>query len=168
MSKHLSWCKTRLFDVMGMSDATVAEYFLEMAKTSKSSKNLLQRVAQSGMVDIDEKFKPFADELFARVGKAPKVKGPSQLEIDTAIMKSKKYDLVDEDDESDDEPTRAKKSKKSKKASKSKHEITSAPQSYTKRDYQHRRPRRWCHTRSTWNRRRGRSREYLQTRSEAR
>lgn len=80
---HLEWCKSRLFDVIGMSDATLAEYFIEMAKTSKSADNLLRRVNQSGMVDVDAKFKPFAVELFNKVGKAPKAKGPTQLEIDT-------------------------------------------------------------------------------------
>ena len=80
---HLEWCKSRLFDVIGMSDATLAEFFIEMAKTSKSADNLLRRVNESGMVDVDAKFKPFASELFSRVGKAYKPKGPSKLEIDT-------------------------------------------------------------------------------------
>jgi len=97
-----------------MSDATLAEYFIEMAKTSKSADNLLRRVNNSGMVEIDAKFKPFAEELFGRVGKVSKAKGPSQLEIDTAIMmqKSKKYDLVDDEEE---EVISKKKSKKIQK-----------------------------------------------------
>ena len=112
---HLSWCKSALYDAVGLSDSTLAEFFVEKAKTSKYYSDLLTRVQSSGMVEVDKSFVSFAKELFRRVGTAPKVKGPSQLEIDTLKMQEKRYAMVDFDTEKP-KKEKKKKSKKEKSA----------------------------------------------------
>merc|ERR1712038_1362358 len=67
------------------------------------------------MVEVDKSFVQFAKDLFKKVGKPPKVKGPSQLEIDTLKMQSKKYSMVDFDEEATEKKVKKVKRKKEKK-----------------------------------------------------
>lgn len=117
----IKWTQNQLFNVLpdGMSDKVLAEYFVENAKTAKSKKDLIMRIQNSGMAEMDAQMINFCNNLFARVGPEEKQEKMSRLLEDTLKMKNKRYDLVSDDD---DEYVSKKSKKSSKKDKKSKKE----------------------------------------------
>merc|ERR1712157_11891 len=128
-SKDLKWVQSNLYNACGLSDTILAEFFIENAKASRSSNELISKIQNSGMADIDKSMTEFCNKMYDRFGKEAKKEKQSQLLIDTLAMKSKTYNLVESSDEEDQGmeinrdsshfvDVNNKKSKKAKKSSK--------------------------------------------------
>lgn len=57
----------KLHDILGMSDRTMAEYFVALAKKSSSAEALVDQIKDTGTIDVDANVISFARELFQRV-----------------------------------------------------------------------------------------------------
>ncbi|ELT93001.1 hypothetical protein CAPTEDRAFT_48421, partial [Capitella teleta] len=61
------WVGDKLHEILGISDRTIAEYFVGMAKKSSSPQDLVEGLKKTGTVDIDATMKSFANELWGKV-----------------------------------------------------------------------------------------------------
>lgn len=57
----------KLHDILGMSDRTMAEYFVALAKKSSSVDALIDKIRDTGTIEVDSNVSSFARELFERV-----------------------------------------------------------------------------------------------------
>lgn len=65
-----TWVGDRLYDILGISDKYIAQYFVGLASKSESYQELIERIKDTGTVDVDAPLMSFAAELFNKV-KAP-------------------------------------------------------------------------------------------------
>ncbi|MPC44212.1 putative pre-mRNA-splicing factor ATP-dependent RNA helicase DEAH6 [Portunus trituberculatus] len=68
-----SWVGQQLHRVMGMSDATLAEYLIELSRRRASPAQVLDELREE--VPVDGKIEAFVEELYRRVN----VNKPSDL-----------------------------------------------------------------------------------------
>jgi hypothetical protein len=70
-SSLLTWVCDELHEVTGMSDRSVAEFLLQMARKSRDVDDLMGRLRDTGAIDVDgdAKVNNFARQLFQRVPK---------------------------------------------------------------------------------------------------
>ena len=61
------WVNDRLHDILGISDTYIAQYFVGLAKKSESSSELVERLKETGTVDVDDRLISFAKDLFDKV-----------------------------------------------------------------------------------------------------
>ena len=61
------WVGDQLHDILGMSDKNVALYFVGLASKSASSEDLIDKLRDTGSVDINDSVTNFAKELFDKV-----------------------------------------------------------------------------------------------------
>lgn len=67
MSVHV-WVNDRLHDVLGVSDKLIGEFIIGLAKKSSSDEDLIDRLRNTGTVDVDDKVTGFLRELYTKVG----------------------------------------------------------------------------------------------------
>ncbi len=67
MSLIERWVSDKLHDILGMSDRTMAEYFVALAKKSNSVDALIDKIRDTGTIEVDSNVSSFARELFERV-----------------------------------------------------------------------------------------------------
>jgi pre-mRNA-splicing factor ATP-dependent RNA helicase DHX16 len=128
------WVSDSLHDVAGISDAYIADFFIGLAKNSKSADELIGKIRDTETLNVDSAVTHFAQELFNKVPKAgiSNQKGDKRkldnraterAALDLAA-KNRKFKLLSDDDEETEltvQP-KLKKSKKSSKKSSKKHE----------------------------------------------
>ncbi|BFZ20424.1 hypothetical protein BsWGS_23462 [Bradybaena similaris] len=98
------WVNDKLYDILGISDKYISQYFVGLASKSESPGEFLQRLKDTGTVEVDDKVSAFALELFHKVPhKEKKVKTLTLEQQKTRELeeKNKTYQLLDEDDDSD-------------------------------------------------------------------
>ena len=61
------WVGDQLHEILGISDRTIAEYFVGLAKKSGSPQDLVENIRRTGTVDIDGNMINFAKELWGKV-----------------------------------------------------------------------------------------------------
>ena len=128
-----TWVCDQLHDVAGISDKAIAEYFVGLAKKSKSAEDLVSKIESTETLTIDPKVRTFANSLYERVpktsgkevtsGQKRKSENREKERIAQELeLKNKTYGLVQSDEE-DTGPTirPKKKAKKDKKKTKKSH-----------------------------------------------
>ncbi|CAL1534296.1 unnamed protein product [Lymnaea stagnalis] len=120
-----TWVNDKLHDILGISDKYIAQYFVGLAAKSESPGELVQRLQETGTVDVDENLVVFAKELFDKVPhkqKKEKTLSVEQQKIIELEEKNKNYQLLDEDDDDESEEDKeAEKFKGSKGGSHTRH-----------------------------------------------
>jgi pre-mRNA-splicing factor ATP-dependent RNA helicase DHX16 len=61
------WVADKLHDIVGMSDKTIAEFLVGLAKKSSSEDGLINAMRQTGVIEVDTKVVSFARELYQKV-----------------------------------------------------------------------------------------------------
>lgn len=62
-----TWVNDKLHDILGISDKYIAQYFIGLASKSENPGEFIQRLEETGTVDVDDVLKAFARELFDKV-----------------------------------------------------------------------------------------------------
>ncbi|TRY67582.1 hypothetical protein TCAL_05513 [Tigriopus californicus] len=142
----LTWVSDELHSVTGMSDKTIAAFFLELAATAQTSQELLQKIRDTQTIDVDPKVEVFAANLFQRVPRQATGKSAAQdrlranreKEEEAREMAQKKYQMVSSEEETDEGlQVKIRKVKKAKKAKK-KREKADRPESEDEFDHMER------------------------------
>lgn len=67
MANLEQWVNDRLHDILGLSDRYVAQFMIGTARKAKSQEDFVNRLQQTGTIDIDQSVTAFAHELFDKV-----------------------------------------------------------------------------------------------------
>ncbi|XP_012946541.2 pre-mRNA-splicing factor ATP-dependent RNA helicase DHX16, partial [Aplysia californica] len=100
------WVNDKLHDILGISDTYIAQYFVGLAKKSDTSAELVERLKDTGTVEVDDSLIAFARELFDKVPhkeKKEKTLTADQQKLLEIEEKNKNYQLLDADDDDDDD-----------------------------------------------------------------
>ena len=126
-SDLLTWVSDELHSVTGMSDRSVAEFFVHMAKKSPGEEAFIRQIQDTGAVDMTPQVEEFAKALFRRVPKATgagmsegqrrrEENRAREKEVAEMARKNRSYALLSDDEEE----MQIRPSKKAKKAKKKK------------------------------------------------
>ncbi|XP_077987074.1 pre-mRNA-splicing factor ATP-dependent RNA helicase DHX16-like [Glandiceps talaboti] len=134
-----TWVNDKLHDLLGMSDRYISEYLVSLAKKSNSSDDFVDRLRDTGTIEVDQSITGFAHQLWQKVPhkqqveKASRVKERDALELE---QRNRSYQLVSDDD--DDMMVTKLKSKKShrKKHIRKKRESSSEDESDSYRGHE--------------------------------
>ena len=129
MSTLRTWVSDQLHDVAGISDKTIADFFVGLAEKSKSAEGLLQKIGDTDTLSVnDPKVKKFANDLFNKIdpGQGGMTAGmkrsqENRLKEQKAKQmeaKNRSYGLVASDSEDEGRPNLAPPKKKVKKMKK--------------------------------------------------
>ena len=66
MARIVDWVSERLHEILGLSDRQIAEFMIELAKKSKSSRDLTKKLQKSGTIEVNSDVERFAVELWNR------------------------------------------------------------------------------------------------------
>uniref|UniRef100_A0A0B7BCM1 PWI domain-containing protein n=1 Tax=Arion vulgaris TaxID=1028688 RepID=A0A0B7BCM1_9EUPU len=61
------WVNDKLYDILGISDKYIAQYFMGLASKSESPDEFIHLLKETGTVDVDDNLSVFASELFNKV-----------------------------------------------------------------------------------------------------
>ena len=61
------WVGDKLHDILGISDKVIAQFMIGLASKSKSSDDLVERIRDTGTIDVDASVVKFAEELWEKV-----------------------------------------------------------------------------------------------------
>ena len=61
------WVGDKLHDILGISDKVIAQFMIGLASKSKSSDDLVERIRDTGTIDVDASVMKFAEELWEKV-----------------------------------------------------------------------------------------------------
>ncbi|KAG1698522.1 Pre-mRNA-splicing factor ATP-dependent RNA helicase DHX16 [Nymphon striatum] len=104
------WVNDELHTVLGISDKYIGQYFINLAKKSNSSGDLIQKIRDTGTIDVDPSVEGFAANLWNKIPHAkpqPKAERIREQEIINMMEKNKSYKLLsDEDEESYEVPSK--------------------------------------------------------------
>jgi pre-mRNA-splicing factor ATP-dependent RNA helicase DHX16 len=67
MSAIETWVNDKLHDILGISDKYIAQYLIGLAQKSKSSEEYIQKLKDTGTIDVDENVAVFSSELWHKV-----------------------------------------------------------------------------------------------------
>lgn len=112
-----AWVKDRLHDVLGMSDRHVAQFLVGTARRSSSAADLLSRLNDTGAIDVTDKVRSFAEELWVKLPRKAPVERPARAAEREALamqQKNQSYTLLEDSDE-EEEKVASKDEKKRKK-----------------------------------------------------
>lgn len=62
-----AWVRDQLHEILGMSDRHVAQFLVGTAQRSSSSVDFLSRLTSTGAIDVTDKVRSFAEELWLKV-----------------------------------------------------------------------------------------------------
>jgi pre-mRNA-splicing factor ATP-dependent RNA helicase DHX16 len=124
----ITWVSDQLHQLSGISDQTIADFLIGLARKSASPKDLVDKIRETETIDITPKVEAFAAELLGRLPKkeAAKSKGEVQRDENRAKearaektrIENQQYQMLESED--DEEQSMGKPSKKVKKAKKKK------------------------------------------------
>ncbi len=131
------WVNDALHDVAGISDMTIADFFVGLATKSKSADELIGKIRDTETLDVNSAVTNFAQELFSKVPRgggggassgggnvAEKRRMENRAKEQAArqlAAKNRSYKMLSDDDDEDDLPKKkTKKPKKEKVKSKAK------------------------------------------------
>ena len=125
MSDQVTWVSDQLHELVGISDRSIAEFILGLCQQSKSSDDFLEKIKDTGAIDVNEKVAGFASELFGRIPRemtaGEKRRQENRRREEQAVLdhkKNKGFKLVDFEDDGDGLNIKPKKKKKKKKEDK--------------------------------------------------
>ena len=72
MSMVERWVGDKLHDILGISDKHIAQYLIGLAGKSSSQQDFVQRLKDTGTVEVDTNMVNFCNELYNKVSKAKK------------------------------------------------------------------------------------------------
>ncbi|GFR75215.1 pre-mRNA-splicing factor ATP-dependent RNA helicase PRP16 [Elysia marginata] len=101
-----TWVNDKLHDILGISDKYIGQFFIGLASKSDSAAELVQRIKDTGTVDVDEELAAFANELFQKVPhkeKKTKTLSADQQKTLELERKNRDYQLVDADEDMSEE-----------------------------------------------------------------
>ena len=61
------WVGDKLHDILGISDKVIAQFMIGLASKAKSSDDLVDKIRDTGTIDIDGNVMTFAKELWEKV-----------------------------------------------------------------------------------------------------
>ena len=67
MSDQVTWVSDQLHELVGISDRSIAEFILGLCQQSKSADDFLEKIKDTGAIDVNDKVAGFASELFGRI-----------------------------------------------------------------------------------------------------
>lgn len=67
MANLEQWVSDRLHDILGLSDRYVAQFMIGLAQKSCAPHDFVERLQQTGTIDIDQRVTAFAQELYNKV-----------------------------------------------------------------------------------------------------
>ena len=67
MSLVERWVGEKLHDILGISDKTIASYFVGLAQKASSPENFIDKLVETGSVEVDANVTNFAKELWGKV-----------------------------------------------------------------------------------------------------
>merc|ERR1712226_277884 len=118
MSADETWVEDKLHEILNIGDRTLCNFFISLAKKSKSADDLQHKILKSGAVDEVNGLQIFLTELHDRVG--PKKTAPVKRPVPT--LPQKIYKMIESDEEDlksvSSKSSKAKKRKKKSKAEK--------------------------------------------------
>uniref|UniRef100_A0A673A1D4 Pre-mRNA-splicing factor ATP-dependent RNA helicase DHX16 n=1 Tax=Sphaeramia orbicularis TaxID=375764 RepID=A0A673A1D4_9TELE len=128
MANLEQWVSDRLHDILGLSDRYVSQFMIGTARKASSADDFVNRLEQTGTIDIDQSVTNFARELFDKIPRKQVVEKQARVIERQCIemeRKNRTYTLL-EDSDSDGDTGREtqkgkKKSKDKDKGSKRKH-----------------------------------------------
>lgn len=108
MASLEQWVSDRLYDILGLSDRYVAQFMIGLARKSSTTQDFVDRLQQTGTIDIDQRVTVFVEELYNKVPRKPVVEKPSRAierQVIEMEQKNRTYTLL-EDSDSDGEAAR--------------------------------------------------------------
>ncbi|KAK7488061.1 hypothetical protein BaRGS_00020652 [Batillaria attramentaria] len=66
------WVNDQLYDILGISDKVIGQYFIGLASKSSSPSDFVERLKETNTVEVDDKLVSFAKDLFGRKRKGEK------------------------------------------------------------------------------------------------
>jgi len=119
MGEQLTWVSDKLHELVGISDRSIAEFIIGLCGQSKTPADFIDKIRDTGAIDVDDKVSVFASELFGRMPKEMTAGEKRRLENrrkeEQAVMEQKRnkgFKLVDSDE---DDTLKIKPKKKKKK-----------------------------------------------------
>lgn len=67
MSSLDTWVSDKLHDILGISDKYISQYLIGLCKKSSSSDGFVEKLRETGAVDINTNTLQFAKELWEKV-----------------------------------------------------------------------------------------------------
>lgn len=67
MSALETWVNDKLHDILGISDKYIAQYLIGLAQKSKSSEEYIQKLRDTGTIEVDQNVAKFSNELWNKV-----------------------------------------------------------------------------------------------------
>merc|ERR1712013_77461 len=67
MGDQVTWVADQLHELVGMSDRSIAEFIIGLCEKSKNPADFIDRIKETGTIDVDDKVSVFASELFNRI-----------------------------------------------------------------------------------------------------
>ena len=125
MGDQVTWVSDQLHEIVGISDRSIAEFILGLCQQSKSPEDFLDKIRETGAIDVTEKVAGFAAELYGKIPREMTAGEKRRLENrrreEQAVLdhkKNKGFKLVNFEDDDDSLNIKPKKKKKKKKEDK--------------------------------------------------
>ena len=67
MSSIETWVNDKLHDILGISDKYIAQYLIGLAQKARDPEEYVQKLRDTGTVDIDDEMVTFSSELWNKV-----------------------------------------------------------------------------------------------------
>ncbi|XP_064405869.1 pre-mRNA-splicing factor ATP-dependent RNA helicase DHX16-like [Halichondria panicea] len=120
MANIVSWVSDKLHDILGLSDRYTAEFLVELARKSNTGASFIQKLKDTGAVEVNQPVESFANELWNKLPRRQPMEKPARALERQAILqqeRNKTYKLLS--DSEDDEPVFKQKSSGKRKTEKS-------------------------------------------------
>lgn len=62
------WVNDELHNILGISDKYIGQFFINLAAKSSSADELVQKIRDTGTIDVDSSIESFASQLWNKVG----------------------------------------------------------------------------------------------------
>ena len=126
MSGLITWVADELHSLSGISDHTIADYLISLAKKSSSAPELIDKIRDTDAIDMTPRVEVFAAELMAKMPRTGKSAGQArkeenrarEAEAERVRRQNASYKMLSDDDEGDEAEGPAIKPKKAKKKKK--------------------------------------------------
>lgn len=113
-----TWVNDKLHDILGISDKYISQYLLGLAKKATGPNDFIDKIRETGTVEIDTNMLNFAHELWQKMPQKVVSEKNSRILERQALEIQKKnssYQLLDSDSEDENYAVPSKKSKSDKK-----------------------------------------------------
>ena len=61
------WVSDTLYEVLGLSDRSLADFFISLGRKSASSEVFLEKIRDTNTIDVNEEVRRFAADLWNRI-----------------------------------------------------------------------------------------------------